>query len=83
MEDSMSGSTAGTRWPSGPKRRERHHNYDESVDEPASLLEDEAVEVEEALPAEENDPVEAIEGAEECIPPAFDEGAPSRDEPHE
>jgi hypothetical protein len=44
-----------------PKRRQRHHSYDESVDEPAKLIEDEAVEIEEELPAEENEPVERIE----------------------
>jgi len=30
----------------GPKKRPRHHSYDESVDEPANPLEQEAVEIE-------------------------------------
>ena len=42
----------GRAWtPGGPKRRERHHSYDESVDEPAKLIEDEPVEIEEESPA--------------------------------
>ena len=36
-----------------PKKRQRHHSYDEGVDEPASLLEQEAVEIERETPAEE------------------------------
>lgn len=72
-------STGDTQLPRGPKRRERHY-YDESVDEPAQLLEDEPVDVEDAIPAE---PVEAIEDAEEGPSPVFDEGAPSRDERRE
>lgn len=30
-----------------PKRRQKHYSYDESVDEPATLIEDEPVEIEE------------------------------------
>jgi hypothetical protein len=44
-----------------PKRRKRHYSYDESVDEPAKLIKDEPMEVEEEIPAEENQPVERIE----------------------
>jgi hypothetical protein len=40
-----------------PKRRQKHHSYDESVDEPAKLLEEEAVDVEEAAPLEDNESV--------------------------
>ena len=69
--------------PRGPKRREKHYAYDESVDEPAQLLEDKPVDVEEAVPAEENEPVETIEDAEDSTSPVFDEGPPSRDEPHQ
>jgi len=45
-----------------PKRRKQHHSYDESVDEPPKLLDDEPVEIEEATPSEEN---ELVEGAKE------------------
>lgn len=30
----------------GPKRKEEHHSYDESIDETAKLLEDEPVDIE-------------------------------------
>jgi hypothetical protein len=55
-----------------PKQRQKHHSYDEGVDEPAKLIENEAVDVEEAVPLEENEPVE---GADEKNdePPAFEE----------
>ena len=43
---------------SGPNPRKRHHSFDESVNEPAKLLEDEAVEVEEERPAEESESVQ-------------------------
>lgn len=56
----------------GPKRRQRHYSYDESVDEPAKLLEDEPVEIEEERPAEENQPVEEAEEDEKNLP-AFEE----------
>jgi hypothetical protein len=45
----------------GPKRRDRHYSYDESVDEPAKLIEDEPVDIEEEVPAEGNRPVERSE----------------------
>ena len=35
-----------------PRKRPKHHSYDESVDEPAKLLEQEPVEIEEEIPAE-------------------------------
>jgi hypothetical protein len=44
-----------------PKKRQRHHSYDEGVDEPASLLEQEAVEIERETPAEEAEMVERVE----------------------
>ena len=48
----------------GPKKRDRHHSYDESLDEPPKLIEDEPVEIEEAVPAEENPPIEKDEKKE-------------------
>jgi len=44
-----------------PKRRKRHYSYDESVDEPAKLIEDEPCEVEEETPADGNEPIEQVE----------------------
>jgi hypothetical protein len=56
-----------------PKRRQKHLSYDESVDEPAKLIEDEAVEIEQELPAEENEPLESIEETKTSDTPAFEE----------
>ena len=55
-----------------PKKRQRHHSYDESADEPRALIEQEAVEVQAEVPADENEPVETIE-REEPISTAFEE----------
>jgi hypothetical protein len=67
-------AAAGRAWTlGGPKRRERHHSYDESVDEPAKLIEDEPVEIEEESPAKENESVERVEENNESDPPAFEE----------
>jgi len=52
MQPATRGGTAKI----GPKWRERHYSYDESVNEPAKLIEDEPVEIEEEGPAEENEP---------------------------
>ncbi len=56
-----------------PKRRQKHHSYDESVDEPAKLIEDEPVEIEEEVPAEENEPLERIEKEDNSDTPAFED----------
>jgi hypothetical protein len=56
-----------------PKRRQRHHSYDESVDESSKLLENEPVAVESETPAEDNQPIERDEQDETSIPPAFEE----------
>lgn len=55
-----------------PKKRQRHHSYDESADEPAKLIEQETVEVEGEIPAEQNEPVEGGEG-EDRPPAAYEE----------
>jgi hypothetical protein len=55
-----------------PKKRPRHHSYDESVDEPAKLLEQEAVEIETETPSEDTIAVERVE-PDEREPPAFEE----------
>ncbi len=56
-----------------PKRRQRHHSYDESVDEPPKLIADEVTDVEAERPAEENEPVERAERDDAPLPPAFEE----------
>ncbi len=56
-----------------PKRRQRHHSYDESLDEPPRLIADEVSDVEAERPAEENEPVERIERDDTPVSPAFEE----------
>jgi hypothetical protein len=58
---------------SRPKRRERHHSYNEGVDQSPKLIADEPVEIEEEIPADENEPVERIEENNESDPPVFEE----------
>ena len=55
-----------------PKKRQKHHSYDESVDEAAKLLEQEAVEIERAIPSEDTPPIERIE-PDDHEAPAFEE----------
>jgi hypothetical protein len=62
-------ATDGQRETIGPKKK----NYDESVDEPAKLIENEPVEVERETPAEDNQPVEQVEDNNESNAPAFEE----------
>jgi hypothetical protein len=56
----------------GPKKRQRHHSYDESVDEPAKLLEQEAVEIEREIPSEDTPLIERIE-PDDREAPVFEE----------
>ena len=56
-----------------PKKRQRHHSYDETVDEPTAVIEKESVEVEAEVPAEENESVEASNAEDETDSPAFEE----------
>ena len=55
-----------------PKKRPRHYAYDTNLDEPAQLLRQEAVEVEEETAAEDSESVERPD-AEDASPPAFEE----------
>jgi hypothetical protein len=57
----------------GPKQREKHHSYDETVDEPGKLIDNETVDIEREAPAEDNESVESIEGENTSKPPAFEE----------
>lgn len=56
-----------------PKGRRKHHAYDEEVNEPASLIEDEAVEVEQEIPIEENESVESGEAKANSDAAVFEE----------
>lgn len=56
-----------------PKKRQRHHSFDEGVDESPQLIEQEAVEIETEKVSEENEPVERNDDADKTIPPAFEE----------
>ena len=69
----MNMATGGERDTIVPKRRQRHYSYDESVNEPAKLIEDEVVEIEAEVPAEENEPMERIEEDNKSDSPAFEE----------
>jgi len=66
-------ATSGGRRRAVVPRRQRHYSYNESLDEPAKLIADEPVEVEEEAPAEENEPVERIEVNNSVEPAAFEE----------
>lgn len=56
-----------------PKRRQKHYSYNESVDESAKLIEDEPVDIEKAVPAEENEPLQRIDKDSTADTPAFEE----------
>jgi len=57
----------------GPKQRQQHYSYDENVDEPAKLIEDEATEIEHELPADEKESIEGQQDQEKHESPAFEE----------
>lgn len=57
----------------GPRRRPKHHSFDESVDEPAELIENEPVDIQGEVPAEPNRPVERVEPEDKSSSPAFEE----------
>ena len=57
----------------GPKLREKHHSYNDNVDEPAKLIDEEAVGIEREVLAEPNEPVERIEDDDKPKPPAFED----------
>jgi hypothetical protein len=57
----------------GPKQRGKHHSYNENVDEPPKLIDEEAVEIEREVPEDPNEPVERVEDDDTSKPPAFEE----------
>ena len=56
----------------GPKLMQ-HYSYDDNVDTPAKLIEDEATEFEHEVPADENESIEGQIEEEKHEPPAFEE----------
>jgi len=69
----MSATTDGKRHTNIPKRKQRHYSYNESVDESPKLIEDEPVEVEREIPAEDSRPIENIDESKDKDLPAFEE----------
>ena len=57
----------------GPKQRQHHYSYDENVDEPAKLIEDETTEIEHEVPADEKESIEGQQDQEKHESPAFEE----------
>jgi hypothetical protein len=55
-----------------PKKRPRHYAYDTNLDEAAQLLQQEAVDIEEEIPAEDSEQIERPD-PEDVPPPAFEE----------
>ena len=55
----------------GPRRRKKHS--DESADQPATLIEQEPVEIEKETPSDESRPVERIDENNTSHTPAFEE----------
>lgn len=57
----------------GPKQRDKHYSYDESLDESPKLIESETVEIEAEVPCDTSEPVEGVTREEENPPPVFEE----------
>lgn len=57
----------------GPKQRQKHQSYNENVDEPAKLIDNEPVEIEREAMAEENESVERTDETGKPDAPLFEE----------
>jgi len=57
----------------GPKQRRLHYSFDENVDEPAKLIDNEATEIEHEVPADENESIQGQQDQEKHEPSAFEE----------
>jgi hypothetical protein len=68
----MNGEAMGVQAMLGPKRK-RHYSFDESVDEPARLIEEETVDIQGANAEDQNEPVEQVPDQEIEQPEAFEE----------
>jgi hypothetical protein len=64
---------ANTKATSGPGPRDKSHSFDESVDEPAKLIESEAVGIEDERPATGNESLQQIEKPDRSGTPGFEE----------
>ena len=62
-------ATGGLSTTIGPRKK----RYDENVDEPPKLIENEPVEVERELPAEDSQSVKQIEDSKKSNSPVFEE----------
>jgi hypothetical protein len=69
----MRQSNGGDQIREPPRRRGKRSSYAEQTDEPPKLLEDEPVEVERELPAENNSPVERSEPRGRPPSPLFED----------
>jgi hypothetical protein len=56
-----------------PKRRQRHYSYNESLNEPSRLIADEPTDIEEEMPAEDNEPIEEFGPNDRIVSVAFEE----------
>jgi hypothetical protein len=56
-----------------PPKGRRRYTYNEGVDEPAKLIESEAVDIEGEVPADGNEQVERLEPEEAVQTPAFED----------
>jgi hypothetical protein len=56
-----------------PKQRQKHYSYNESLNEPASLIAYEPADVEQETPAEENAPIEEVGQNDPATPSASEE----------
>jgi hypothetical protein len=72
VESKLRYSSAKTISETAPPRN-RRNSPSEQTDEAPGLIENEQVEVEREIPAEENQPVERIEPGERPEPPVFEE----------
>lgn len=69
----MSDDSSAGKDRTGPKKRDKHFSYDESLDEAAKAIDSEPVDVETEVPAEENEPVEGAREEDKPPPPVFEE----------
>ena len=56
-----------------PKPREKHYSYDENVNEPAKLIDDEQTDIQQEIPEEDRQPIENIDKGDHPEPPIFEE----------
>jgi len=56
-----------------PKPREKHYSYDQNVNEPAKLIDDEQMDIEQEIPQEDRQPIENIDKDDQPEPPIFEE----------